>query len=178
MSDLVHECEHGHIVMTNGPYLEVKAKADQGDDTAEVGDDLSAPGGKLHLQVRVQCPNWLEVNRVQVFVNGVADPKLNFVLRDNPAMFHKGTVVFAENIPVTLESDAHLVVACAGEGKDLGALYGPDHNKEMPTAVGNPIFVDVDGEGVQGKRRFFGTTVAARNRGISPSKPHKHPHKH
>ena len=49
--NLVHACEHGNIVLTNGPFLTVHAKADKGDDTALVGEDLKAPGGKLHLSV-------------------------------------------------------------------------------------------------------------------------------
>jgi hypothetical protein len=171
--DLVHECEHGHIVVSNGPFLEASAKADEGGDTADVGEDLAAPGGKLHVKIRVQCPNWLEVNRVQVFVNGVAEPKLNFTRRAQPAMFHQGTIVFDENIPVELKSDAHLVVACAGEEKQLGPVVGPDHAKEMPTAVGNPIFVDIDGGGFKPNGDMLGLPLPV-GPGLKPSKPHKH----
>ena len=39
------------------------------------------------------------------------------------------------------------MVVAAGEGKELGPVVGPDHAKEMPTAVANPIFVDTDGGG-------------------------------
>lgn len=173
VADLVHECEHGHIVVTNGPFLEAAAKADNGGDTADVGDDLKAPGGKLHMKIRVQCPNWLEVNRVQIFVNGVPDPKLNFTRRSHPAMFHQGTIVFDENVPVELKADAHLVVACAGEDKQLGPVVGPDHAKEMPTAVGNPIFVDIDGEGFKPNGDMLGLPLPI-GPGLKPSKPHKH----
>ena len=100
MSTLVHDCEHGHIMLTNGPFLEVQAKADDGGATAIVGDDLTAPGGKLKLQIRVQCPNWLEVNRVQIFVNGKPEAKLNFTRRTHPDKFHQATVVFAESVPI------------------------------------------------------------------------------
>ena len=120
--ELVHTCEHGNIIMTNGPFLEVATKADQADDTADVGDDLSAPGGKLHLKVRVQCPNWIEVNRVQVFVNGKPKPEWNYTRASHPKMFHPGNVLFAEDLALALDADAHLVVACTGEGKGLGPV--------------------------------------------------------
>ena len=57
------------------------------------------------------------------------------------------TLVFDQTIPLELERDAHLVVACIGEGKELGPVMGPEHGKDTPCAVGNPIFVDVDGDG-------------------------------
>jgi hypothetical protein len=172
---LVHTCEHGNIMMTNGPFLEVQAKADQGNDTAAVGEDLAAPGGKLHLQVRVQCPNWLEVNRVQVFVNGKPEPKWNYTRRTHPDKFHQATVVFAEDLPIALDADAHLIVACAGEGKEVGPIMGPYFGKIMPTAVGNPIFVDIAGDGFQPNGDMLGLPLPLEPR-FKPSKPHQHKH--
>jgi hypothetical protein len=175
VADLVHTCEHGNIVMTNGPFLEVSAIADKDGDTAEVGDDLKAPGGKLNLQVRVQCPNWLEVNRVQVFVNGQPAEELNFTDRTHSAMFKRATTVFDEEIPVALDRDAHLVVACIGEGKGLGPVMGPDRGKIVPCAVGNPIFVDVDGNGFEPNGDMLGLPLVLEP-GQKPSHGHKHPH--
>ncbi len=177
VSDLVHTCKHGNIVMTNGPFLEVTAKADKDGDTAEVGDDLQAPGGKLALKVRVQCPNWLEVNRVQVFVNGQPSPEANFTARTHPQKFHRETVVFDETVPLTLERDAHVVVACIGEGKQLGAVMGPDGGKAVPCAVGNPIFVDVNGNGFEPNGDMLGLPLVLEP-GHKPSKGHGHTHPH
>jgi hypothetical protein len=173
VAELVHTCEHGRIMLTNGPFMEVSAASDQG--KAEVGDDLAAPGGKLRLKIRVQCPNWLEVNRVQVFVNGKQEPRWNFTQRTHPAMFHRATVVFDEELPIELDGDAHLVVACAGEGKGLGDVMGPDHGKDMPAAVGNPIFVDVDGDGFKPNGDMLGLPLPVPP-DLKPSKPHKHEH--
>jgi hypothetical protein len=88
-------------------------------------------------------------------------------------MFHQGTIIFDEKVAVELKSDAHLVVACAGEEKQLGPVVGPDHAKEMPTAVGNPIFVDVDGEGFKPNGDMLGLPLPI-GPGHKPSKPHKH----
>lgn len=156
VAELVRDCERGHIVMTTGPYLEATATAAEGEATANVGDDLKAPGGKLTLKVRVQCPNWLSVNRVQVFVNGRPAPEANFTARTQPAMFSAGPVVFDQIIPLTLATDAHIIVACIGEEKGLGAVMGPDHGKTPPCAVGNPFFVDIDGDGFKSNGDMLG----------------------
>ncbi len=177
VANLVHACEHGNITLTNGPFMTVTGKADQGDDTALVGEDLNAPEGKLHLAIKVQCPNWLEVNRVQLFVNGVPDPRWNYTRRSHPAKFHQGTVVFDDNIPIVLGADAHLVVVAAGEGKQLGPVVGPDQAKEMPTAVSNPIFVDIDGAGFKPNGDLLGLPLPL-GPDFKPSKPHKHDHHH
>ncbi len=175
VAELVHTCEHGNIMMTNGPFLEVTAAAERDGDTADVGDDLVAPGGKLALKVRVQCPNWLKVNRVQVFINGQPAENVNFTERTHPQMFHQDTVVFDQTIPIAVDRDAHLVVACAGEGKELGPVMGPDHGKDMPCAVGNPIFVDVDGGGFEPNGDMLGLPLVMEP-GAKPSKGHRHPH--
>ncbi|MGD9720900.1 MAG: CehA/McbA family metallohydrolase [Pirellulales bacterium] len=175
--DLVHASEHGHIVMTNGPFLEVRATAGNGKQTALVGDDLPAADGKVRLKVRAQRPNWLEVNRVQVFVNGQPDPKLNFTARSHPQMFRQGTVAFDEELPIALATDAHLVVACVGEGNKLGPVMGPDHADDMPAAVSNPIFVDVDGNGFKPNGDMLGLPLPVAP-DQKPSKGHHHHHGH
>ena len=69
--DVVHAAERGNLVMSSGPFLEVKLRPD-GDSQAEAipGENLAARGGKATLKVRVQCPNWFDVDRVQVLLNG------------------------------------------------------------------------------------------------------------
>ena len=89
--------------------------------------------------------------------------------------FHSDVVVFDETLPLELTGDAHLVVACAGEGVGLGPVMGPDHEKDMPTAVGNPIFVDVDGDGFKPNGDMLGLPLPLEP-GFQPSKPHKHRH--
>lgn len=87
VSNLVHTCEHGNLMMTNGPFLEVTAQAGPEGKTVTVGDDLSALNGKLSVHVRVQCPKWMAVNRVQVFVNGKPEPKWNYTRRSHSGSF-------------------------------------------------------------------------------------------
>jgi hypothetical protein len=144
----VHAAERGNVVMTNGPFLEVNLKATGGSGKeAMPGDDLAATGGTLALQVRVQCPNWFDVDRVQVFLNGRPSEALNFTRESAPSKFSSSVVKFDQEILLRLEHDTHVIVAAIGEKSKLGPVMGPDHQADRPVAVSNPIFVDVDGGG-------------------------------
>ena len=67
--------------------------------------------------------------------------------RDNGERFGKEAVRFEAKLPLHLAEDTHIIVAAAGEGLTLGPVMGPSWGKQMPVAVSNPIFVDVDGGG-------------------------------
>ncbi|MDR3632556.1 MAG: CehA/McbA family metallohydrolase [Isosphaeraceae bacterium] len=146
--DVVHAAERGHLVMSTGPFLDVKLRAGEGKATEAIpGDDLAAPGGKATLAVRVQCPNWFDVDRVQVFLNGRPAEALNFTRQSASSRFSDGTVKFDQEIPLILEKDTHVIVVAIGEQSKLGPVMGSEHAADLPVAVSNPIFVDVDGGG-------------------------------
>lgn len=150
--EMVHSSQHGHLVMTTGPFLDVKLRPGPAESEREFaipGDGVVARGGGCTLSIRVQCPNWFDVNRVQVFLNGQAKKSLNFTRRENGAAFQNGVVKFEQTVPLALEADTHIIVATIGEGLTLGRVMGPQWGAQPPCAVANPIFVDVDGNGFQ-----------------------------
>ncbi|TWT74657.1 hypothetical protein Pla123a_34810 [Posidoniimonas polymericola] len=148
VQEVCHALEHGQVVMTNGPYLEVEATA--AGKTTGPGDDLVSVDAKPTLHVRVQCPNWLDINRVQVILNGRAVPELNFLRTADADKFRgEGAVRFECELELPLEQDAHVIVVALGEGNRLGVVYGEAEGAAMPIAVSNPIFIDVDGGGFQ-----------------------------
>ncbi len=144
--EIVCQSRKGRIIMSTGPYMEVKL----GD--ALPGDDAKLENGKGALQVRVQCPNWLDIDRVQVLVNGRPDPKLNFTRKDHADKFGKGVVKFDQKIDLALGKDAHLIVVAVGEESEVGEVMGPLWGKQKPVAISNPIYVDVDGGGFKPNR--------------------------
>lgn len=155
--NIVHACEQGHIIMTNGPFLEVSLSGVGERVTA--GSDAEAADGKVALAVRVQCPNWFDVDRVQVFLNGSPRPELNFTRRSTPDRFGQGAVKFDQQLPLELSEDTHVIVVAAGEGRPLGDVMGPDHARDMPIAISNPIFVDVDGGGFKANGDTLGAPL-------------------
>jgi hypothetical protein len=179
--EVVHQSEHGHVVVSSGPFLSVAAKSNAAGlkGRAIPGDDLSAKDGHVDLDIKVQCPNWFDVNRVQIFVNGRPLPELNFTRRTTPDRFASdGATRFTGKIPVELKTDAHLIVATIGEGLKLGPVMGPRWGEQPPVAVANPIFVDVDGGGFKPSGDLLGVELP-----IDLTKPitrraHTHDHEH
>jgi len=115
--EIVREAKKGHVVMTNGPFMDVSLNG------ALPGDDLKL-SGTPKLSVRLECPNWLDVDRVQVLVNGRPEPKLNFRRETHPSMFGDGPVKFRAEIELDLKSDAHVIVVAIGERSTIGPVMG------------------------------------------------------
>ncbi|MEW4570576.1 CehA/McbA family metallohydrolase [Tautonia sp. JC769] len=147
VADMVRAAESGQVIMTNGPFLDVAIRSNGAE--AIPGGDLEVPGGSATLRVRVQCPNWFDVDRVQVFLNGRASGALNYTRADTPDAFgDDGPVAFDREIPLTIEADTHVIVATVGERSTLGAVFGEGgHADDRPIAVSNPIFLDLGGDG-------------------------------
>ena len=128
--------------------------------------------------MRVQCPNWLDVDRVQVFVNGRPVPEGNFTRRENAGLFSKDVVKFAHEFPLRLDRDAHLIVATIGEGSTLGVVMGPEHAATKPVAVTNPIFVDVKGDGFTPNGDLLGLPIPHQEKPTHRRHVHRHAHPH
>jgi len=169
--DIVHAAEHGHIVMSTGPFLQVDLQAaQQGPHSRGIpGDQVEAPAGKGSLHVRVQCANWLDINRVQVFLNGRAEPTLNFTREKQPAMFAAGVVKFDRQIPLELKGDTHVIVAVIDDRSNLGDVMGPEQSKIPPVAVSNPIYVDVDGQGFTPNKDTLGAPLPVKRSAENPA---------
>lgn len=145
--EMVREYEQGHVVMSTGPFLETSLRI--GDKELLPGDSAVLGDAKAVLTVKVQCPNWFDINRVQVLVNGRALPNYNFTRAANADLFSDQVVRFQHEFPVELKEDSHLIVVATGEGLNFGDVLGPELKKAPPTAIANPIFIDVDGNGFQ-----------------------------
>lgn len=154
--EMVRSSEKGNVTMTTGPYLEVSLVGDK-DRTAIPGENLAVTSGKATLRVRVQCPNWFDIDRVQVFLNGRPAESLNFTRENTPEKFTSHVVKFQQELPISFEQDTHVIVTALGEKSTLGTVMGPEYGKLIPIAVSNPIFVDVDGNGF----RANGDTLGA-----------------
>ncbi|MDG2220469.1 MAG: CehA/McbA family metallohydrolase [Rubripirellula sp.] len=149
--EMVRQAEAGHIVMSTGPFLSVAGQSSSTSAAVLPGDDLDATDGKVTLKVSVQCPNWLDVNRVQVFINGRPSAEHNFTRKNSPELFGRLDDVrkFDSTIRLRLDHDAHLIVATIGEGTTMEKIMGTRYGRRPPIAVSNPIFVNVNGDSFQ-----------------------------
>lgn len=140
--ELARNAKAGRMFVSSGPFLEVSTE----DGTGPGGTTRASAG--VHLRIRVQCSDWIRIDRVQVLVNGRQPPKLNFTRAAQPAAFGDGSVQFEKTVGIPLEEDAHLIVVAIGEKSDLGVGFGTSAQaKWRPCAYNNPIYVDVDGDG-------------------------------
>lgn len=149
--DMVHAAEQGRLVMSNGPFLEVWAQEAGRPQKVTAGQDLPAPSKKVALQVRVQSPNWIDIDRLFVLVNGRIHREHNYFRNQHPDAFRSGAVKFDRTLELTLAGDSHLIVVTGDIGGDLSRIYDTE-GKMAPAALSNPIFVDVDGNGFQANK--------------------------
>ena len=144
------------MFVTTGPYLEVKL-----DDGTEIGGSTVIKG-PFKIDVRVQCTDWIDIDRVQVLVNGKIDPSLSFTRLSHPDLFQDRVVKFEHKIPVELREDAHLIVAAVGESFNLRTGYGKSTQAWWrPCAFTNPMYVDVDGHGFRPNGDTLGQPLPA-----------------
>lgn len=142
--EIVHNAKAGRVIITNGPFL-----------TVETSDGIlpggSARGmGSVDLKVKVQCTDWIDIDRVQILVNGRQREDLNFTRETHPEWFSDGVVKFDRMVTVPLSEDSHIIAAVYGENFNLGTGYGESWQSDMnPCAYNHPIFVDVDGGGFE-----------------------------
>ena len=155
-AELAPHAKAGHIVLSTGPFLEVTTQ-----NGKIAGDDDRSTGG-IDLNVRVQCTDWMDIDRVQVLVNSKADPAFNFTRATHPQMFKDGVVKFDEKIHIPLQSDAHLIVVAIDEDGNEAIGFGTsDYAKMRPCAYNNPIYVDADGNGFKPNYDTLGFDIPA-----------------
>lgn len=153
--EIVHAAEQGRVIVSNGPYLEVSLTETGKPKSVTAGQGLDAKSGKVTLAVRVQWPNWFDVDRVVVLVNGRPHAMHDYRKATHPDRFRSGNAKFDQKLSLELAEDAHLIVVAAGD-KPLGRIAGPDWGHQTPAALSNPIYIDVDGDGFRANKDTLG----------------------
>ncbi|MAF10247.1 hypothetical protein CMK11_07335, partial [Candidatus Poribacteria bacterium] len=140
--EIVENAKAGRMMISNGPFLEVETV------DGAISGGATRVNKAARLRVKVQTTDWVDIDRVQVLVNGRQREDVNFTRASHPDMFADGVVKFDNEIEVALSEDAHLIVVAFGEGHNLKTGYGSSSQSGMnPCAYINPIYVDVDGGG-------------------------------
>jgi hypothetical protein len=123
----------GRAIVSNGPFVYVLV-----DGEAEPGDQVSADGGRVTLQVSVRAPQWIDVDRIEVFANGV-----RVASKALPPSFRPGLAGQWET-ELEIDRDTWIVVMVRGKALPEDALPGL---KSAPFGFANPIYIDGDGDG-------------------------------
>lgn len=125
----VHE---GHAIVSNGIFLTVTANGNAGP-----GDTVT--GSRVTLQMEARGPSWVDLSRVEVWVNGGLFSKSPTLAKPTPG----GRLVW--QVELDLRLDSWIAVVAHGEEPMTNAFYG---RRVLPFAFTNPIFVDADEDGV------------------------------
>ena len=140
--EISRRAKAGQMILTTGPYLEVQTS-----DGVLAGGTARA-NQSVDLEIKVQCSSWIDIDRIQILVNGRPEKSLNFTRKSHPKWFTNGVVKFDRSISIELSEDAHLIVVAYGSESNLKIGYGTsDQAGIRPCAYNNPIFVDLDGNG-------------------------------
>jgi hypothetical protein len=121
--------------VTNGPFVRVSV-AGHG-----MGQLAPAPRGRARLDVEIDAAPWIDVRRLELFINGSRRGKPIDVPASAKPQRYKGS------IDLRLERDAYVVVVV--RGGELGPIVPAAAGQAAPTAlaVTNPIYLDRDGDG-------------------------------
>lgn len=142
--EMSRNAKAGRMIVSSGPYLEVKT------ESGIIAGGHDRVSGLLKLDVSVQCANWLDIDRVQVLVNGKQDERYNYTRAKDAQMFGEGIVKFDHTLELDLSEDAHIIVVALGEKETLQRGFGTSSQASIqPCAYNNPIYIDVDGGGFQ-----------------------------
>jgi len=122
-------------LVTNGPFVRVSVGGHG------MGQLAPAPRGRARLDLEVEAAPWIDVRRIELFINGSRRGKPIDVPPSSKVQRYKGS------IDLRVERDAYVVVVVRGDA--LGPVLPGNPGQSPPTALAitNPIYLDRDGDG-------------------------------
>ena len=149
-----HDIANGHSSISMGIYVDVQAGG-----CSVLGETLALPAAESPslLDLRIAAPSWVHPTKLTVYANGIAVFTTALARRASPEPFE-------EHVPVPRnyawpQHDFYLVAVVEGQG--VGGAFWPQLN-DYTLGATNPVFYDVDGDGVCASPRALATSLLAR----------------
>jgi hypothetical protein len=162
--DVVGAIKHHHAIATNAPFIDMRV------DGKIVGDLVTDKSGTINIELDISAPSWAQVDHLVVYSNSAVvddEPIATGTHFKKTVTIHpaKDAWVVAEvtgtqnMFPVLSPTefpplDASVIIGALAIGLDLKTLPLTSNLKpkrthvSTPYAITNPIWVDVDGNGV------------------------------
>lgn len=133
----------GRAFVTSGPLLDARIEGRGPGETVEVD-------GVVRLDVEVRAPSWIDVSRVEVWMNGAL--VLSEAWQDDPAAGVTRTILAPAHMRdpsvqrrhasalLEVHEDAYVIVVVRGE-RPMTALF--ENRTVRPAAFTNPIWLEV-----------------------------------
>lgn len=136
----------GRVFCTTGPLF-TRFRVNGG----RIGDDVSAPEGRVAIAITVAAAPWVPLEEVRVLING----EVARVFRSLPPLEDAKTTRLEEEFELHLDRDSFVTLeAGVSLPKDPdapntppGGVYSEVAPGFVPMAFANAIYVDVDGNG-------------------------------
>jgi hypothetical protein len=141
-AELARAVKDQHTVVCGGAFVTASVG---GKGPGEVAD---AKAKKVSVAIKVQAPTWVPIDLLRVYVGGAEKHKIT--LDKTTADPLNPVVRFNQAVEVLADSDTYVVAVATG----AGSLYPSTSSKE-PFGVTNPIYLDVNGNGVYDPPKSF-----------------------
>jgi len=142
LSELAKSVREQRVVVSGGAFLSVSVG---GKSLGEVAD---ATAKKATAAIKVQAPTWVALDKLRVIVGG--EVAYQVTLDASTADPTNPVVRFNKDIELLLDKDSWMIVVATGSG-----TLDPVTRGAQPFAVTNPIYLDVDGNGVYDPPKSF-----------------------
>lgn len=142
LSALAKAVKEQRVVVSGGPFLSVSVGG------KGLGEVAPATSKKAKIAIKVQAPTWMTVDTLRVIMGGVEAHKLTLDAKTtdptNPVIRYNAEL---ELLP---EKDTWVIVVATGV-----TPMDPVSRGDVPFAVSNPIYLDVDGNGAYDPPKSF-----------------------
>jgi hypothetical protein len=116
----------GHATVSGGIFVTAKL------GNAGPGDTITGAGSPMNLDVLVQAAPWVDVDAIDVVVDGVTVDTIPIM----PGDAESSVIRYHKQIPIQVRAAGGFVIVAAYGDKDLQPVHGG-----RPFGVANPIFV-------------------------------------
>ena len=108
--------------------------------TSRMGDLVKSTSGRMNVDVEVQAPRWVTTDRLTLYVDGN-------VLVTVP-ITSNATRRLSRTFPIRCKADCFILARVDGDTPLTPVISATDGRAPLPIALTNPIYMDVDGDGL------------------------------
>ncbi len=123
----------GRVSVAQGLYVQMWVNG------VQHRSDTTLTGGEIAVRVKVQAPEWIDCDSVQIIGNGK-------ILRRFPAHPAKNGVKFDKTISMKISEDTWLIAVATGD-ESMAPMIHDAPDPITPLGFTNPVWVDADEDG-------------------------------
>jgi len=135
-SELLQSLRHSRVTVSLGHFTTFTIN-----ETAHIGDQITDTDGTVKLSIRVQALPQIPVDSVKVYANGIQVAEFSVAAAESAARFIR-------ELELHPTRDTWYVVASTGNTPIPIGLIQDNSGPVTPIGLTNPIWVDVDGDGI------------------------------